>query len=294
MSGTLIFSCEGRDHRITLVDDPASDALKQLRAWLPAEVTIHCAKIAGCHIYWPSPVLARLEKGLDIHTLAPGAFLYYPDRQYLEIIYDELQAETAAVTRLGQLEGDIGWLREFATRQRRETGFKVFTARLRIEGDDRPKPRPAFPGGTAWDRIREARQEVWAAEPGEIARLTGNTGLNIPYGPMMTADGYFRAVQESLWQLWAEPGRFGDAGRRAAAANALTLGIGRVGHYCRMERSAAVLTDGIACVEDGSVPLQELLAELILYCSRMSNWVDVHIPWFDINELTKRALGRKD
>lgn len=294
MSDRLIFHCEGQDHHIALVDDPASETLAQLRAWLPAEVTIHCAKIAGCHIYWPSPVLARLEKGQDIHTLAPGAFLYYPGRQYMEIIYDALQAETAEVTLLGHLEGDIGWLRDYATRQRREAGFRPFTARLSIEGDARPKPVPAFPGDTAWDRIRRARRAVWAAEPDEIAALIGNSGHNIPFGPMMTADGYFRAVFESLWQLWVAPDRFDDRQRRAAAINALELGIARIGHYCRMGSTQALLADGIACIEDGSVPLQELLAELILYCSRMSNWIDLHIPWFEANELTRRALGRAE
>lgn len=291
---TLIFTCEGRDHEISLLDMPGSETMRQLRAWLPAEVTIHCAKIAGCHIYWPSPVLARLERGTDIHTLRPGAFLYYPDRQYLEIIYDELQAETASVTHLGQLEGDVEWLREFATRQRREAGAKVFTAELRIkDGADAGVPA-AIEGDTPWARVRRARRAAWAEEPQEIGRLLSNTGLNIPFGPMATADGYFRCVQESLWQLWNTPDRFDDGQRRAAAINAMELGIARLGHYCHMSESEALLRDAIACVEEGTAPLQDVLAEVILYCSRMSNWVDLRIPWYQANELTKRTLGRSD
>lgn len=295
MSQTLIFSCERHDHEIALHDLPDSQAMQQLQDWLPAEITIHCAKIAGCHIYWPSPILAPLEEGADIHSLPPGSFLYYPDRQYLEIIYDALQAETAAVIPLGQLQGDIAWLREFATRQRQEAGGNaVFTARLSLKGAaGREKPSPPSEI-TAWGRIRRARLACWASEPVEITRLLDGSGHNIPFGPMATADGYYRFVQESLWQLWNTPTRFGDAARRAAAINALDLGIARLGHYCHLSDTETVLQDAITVIMAEEVPLQDLLAEVILYCSRMSNWVDLHIPWFKANELTKRALGRTD
>ena len=291
---TLIFTCEGQDHEIELIDRPNSPTLKQLNAWLPATTTIHCAKIAGCHIYWPSPILAALEEGTDIHRLKPGSFLYYPDRQYLEIIYDELQAEKASVTLLGRLKGDVEWLRDYAERQRRESGSKPFTASLRIKNAVADAVHPLPDPDTPWSRIRRARQEAWAAEPAEIANLLARTGHNIPFGPMATADGYFRFVQESLWQIWSKPERFDELTRRSITINSLELGISRIGHYCHLSESEALMQDAIAVVEAAEVPLQDLLAEVILYCSRMSNWVDAHIPWFPANELTKRALGRTD
>lgn len=294
MSETLIFSCEGRDHEIELIDNPESETLRQLKAWLPTETAIHCAKIAGCHIYWPSPILTQLEDATDIHKLQPGSFLYYPDRQYLEIIYDELQAETAAVTYLGRLKGDVEWLREFAMRQRKEAGSKVFNATLSL-ADSLPGERAVLPDGDdPWSRIQRMRRKAWVSEPEEVRRLLQNKGHNIPLGPMATADGYFRFVQESLWQLWIQPVRFDDSARRAVAVNSLELGISRIGHYCHLSDSEAFLKDAISCVNGANVPLQDLLAEVILYCSRMSNWIDVHIPWFPANELTKKSLGRDD
>lgn len=291
---TLIFNCEGQDHEIELIDRPASPTLAQLTAWLPATTTIHCAKIAGCHIYWPSPILADLEEATDIHRLPPGSFLYYPDRQYLEIIYDELQAETAAVTHLGKLTGDVTWLRDYASRQRRQAGSKPFTASLRLK-DAPAAPQSALPEpDTAWHRIQRVRRLAWQAEPAEIATLLANSGHNIPFGPMATADGYFRFVQESLWQIWAKPDAYGDTARRAIALNSMQLGISRIGHYCHLSQSEAFLLDAIEVVNAAEVPLQDLLAEVVLYCSRMSNWVDAHIPWFPANELTKRSLGRTD
>jgi hypothetical protein len=294
MSDTLIFRCEGTDLSVDLSAGRGTETLRQVLEWLPAQITIHCAKIAGCHIYWPSPVLARLEKGRDIHTLAPGALLYYPDRQYLEIIYDELQAETAAVTHLGQLTGGVEWLRDFATRQRKQAGTEIFTAELIVPGGPRKRAAISFGQDTAWDRIREARQAVWAKQPDEITAMLARQGHNIPLGPMATADGYFRTVQESLWQLWNDPGRFSNEARRAAAINAIELGISRIGHYCHLTQSQAVLEDALAVIDSADVPFQDLLSELIIYCSRMSNWVDLHIPWYPANELTKRCLGRND
>ncbi len=294
MAQELIFRSEGQDLAIDLSPGQGTETLKQLLNWVPAEITIHCAKIAGCHIYWPSPILARLEKGMDIHTLKPGAFLYYPDRQYLEIIYDELQAETAAVTYLGQLKGGVDRLRDFATDQRREAGTKVFKAELMLTNAP-PKPTRSGPeGNTPWVRIQRARRSVWAEEPEEIRSMLARSGHNIPFGPMATADGYFRTVQESLWQLWNTPDRFPDAARRVAAINAIELGIARLGHYCHLTESQNVLEDAVNVIDAGVVPLQELFTEIILYCSRMSNWVDIHIPWYPANELTKRCLGRND
>lgn len=294
MTETCVFRCHDQELEIELADMPDSETLRQLMAWLPATVTIHCAKIAGCHIYWPSPILATLESGQDIHALPPGSLLYYPDRQYLEIIYDRLQAETASVTYLGRVVDGIDWLRDFAARQRQTSGFQVFTADLFIRGDETPKAHPRFTGDRPWDRIRAARQAAWAGEPDEITRLLAHEGLNIPFGPMATADGYYRAVQESLWQLWNKPDRFSEDQIRAAAINALELGISRLGHFCHLTDTESVLQDAISCIQDKSVPLQDLLAEVILFCGRMSNWIDVRIPWFEANELTKRALGRAD
>ena len=85
----------------------------------------------------------------------------------------------------------------------------------------------------------------------------------LPFGPMVMADGYFRFVQESLWQLWNRPDRYDNSQRRAAAINAMELGIARIGHYCHLGDSEAVLHDAITCVEAGVVPLQDLLKEVL-------------------------------
>lgn len=296
MTEHLTFTCAGETHRIAL-DEECDDAiLGALSAWLPAEVTIHCAKIAGSHIYWPSPILARPEARTDIHTLPPGSLLYYPERQYLEIVYDALQAEKVSVVPVGKLLGDIAWLRDFADRQRRQSGFVIETGTLSFEAspDGEPNRSADVKAGddtTAWGRIQTARRAVWAREPAELLTLYANRGLNLPYGAMMTAEGYFRTTQETLWRVWSAPEWFSDAQRRAIAVSACELAITRVGHFCHLNESAKVFEDGITVIEEQDVPLDDVLAELIRFAGRMSNWIDVRIPWFEINEVTKRALG---
>ncbi|WP_156317592.1 hypothetical protein [Cypionkella psychrotolerans] len=134
--------------------------------------------------------------------------------------------------------------------------------------------QPVLPeADTAWHRIQRARRLAWQAEPAEIATLLANSGHNIPFGPMATADGYFRFVQESLWQIWAKPDAYDAAVRRAIALHSMQLGISRSGHYCHLSQSEAFLLDAIEVVNAAEVPLQDLLAEVVLYCSRMSNCV---------------------
>ena len=134
-AGTLIFEVENRAYRIHLTDESAPETLSALKAILPMTADIHCAKIAGCHIMWPVPFVARLENAVDVMTMAPGSFFFWPERQYLEITYDELQAESAPISYLGQMQGEMAWLRDYADTNRREQGRKIFQAQLYLEGE---------------------------------------------------------------------------------------------------------------------------------------------------------------
>src|SRR5690606_35925857 len=103
----LYFTFEGKRHEIALDTASAPRTIAQLLAHLPAKIDLHCAKIAGRHIFWHAPFIAPLEKGQDVLTVPPGTFLYWPERQFLELVYGELQAESAQITVLGRLTGDI-------------------------------------------------------------------------------------------------------------------------------------------------------------------------------------------
>jgi hypothetical protein len=293
MTDHLIFRCEGTDHKVTLTDEAAPRTLAALKSWLPADITLHCAKIAGCHIYWPTPILEPLEQGTDIHSLPPGAFLYYPDRQYMELTYDALQAETASVNLLGHIVGDVGWLRDLADVQRRQHGRRTFPARLVLPGqEEEATPACAPPvAGDAGPRghLRAGRERVWAEEPAEVEALMRRDGLNIPFGPLVTAEGEFRRTQELMWRLWRNAAGHDDRTRALIACETLDLTLDRVVGYCHLHESGAVLRAARKALAgaDGATA-NETLADLTIFCGRMAAWLDLRIPWWDANEVVLR------
>lgn len=293
MDGTLIFKVDGIEHEIELIDTHAPRTLARLLETLPATVDIHCAKIAGSHIMWPVPFVERVEKASDVLTMPPGAFFFWPERQYLEITYDALQAETAAVSYLGRLKGDVAWLREYAERQRREQGRDTFTAEVFLRGGKAAAATPKPAGDDAWTRIRSARLEAWDAQPSDVQALLDRRGLNVPFGPLSMAEGELRKLHELLWRLWNEPARRSDAEKAVIAAFALEAAITRVGGFCHMLDTAAILQDGIACLEGKVAPVEDVLVELILYTGRMAAWLDLHICWWPMNELTLDVLNNR-
>lgn len=289
---TLIFACEGAEYEIALTDAYAPETLAALLASLPAVADIHCAKIAGSHIMWPVPFLRRVEKAADVMTMAPGSFFYWPERQYLEITYDELQAESAAVSVLGRLTGGVDWLRAYADRNRRRQGHEPFEAEVFVEGGPRraeAAPKPAE--DDSWGRLRAARLDAWAAEPEEVRALMARDGLMIPFGPLAMAEGEMRKLHELLWRLWNDQARYEDGEKVAIAVFAIEAAIARVAGFCHMTGVGAVLGDGVACLQAGAPPVAAVLEELVLYSGRIAAWLDLHICWWDMNEV---ALGARD
>ena len=289
MSATLIFRVDGVGHQIALEPSHAPKTLAKVIAALPAKVDVHCAKIAGSHIMWPVPVVERAEKASDVLAMPPGAFFFWPERQYLEITYDALQAETAAVSYLGRLTDDMGWLREYADRQRRTQGREVFTAEI-FMAEGRPVPSSAPIAGTgAWARLQDARRRAWQNQPPDVQALLDRRGLNLPFGPLAMAEAELRKLHELIWRLWNEAERRSDPDKISIATFALEAAITRVGGFCHMLSTAAVLQDGIECLTNRQVPIEEALVELIFFVGRMAAWLDLYICWWPMNEITLAA-----
>lgn len=289
-SENLIFRVNGADHRIVLTDEYAPKTLQSLLCHLPVTADIHCAKIAGCHIMWPIPFVERVEKASEVLSMPPGSFFYWPERQYLEITYDELQNEKAAISYLGHLEEDAEWLRDYADINRREQGQKLFAARVFVEGDETPGEPSSMPSGNdAWSRLCSARLATWAKEPKDVQRLLDRQGLLIPYGPLSMAEAEMRKLHELLWRIWEDRTRYAANEKRTLAVFVIEAAITRVGSFCHMNSVGAVLEDGITCLEESTVDALTVLKELVLYCGRISAWLDLRICWWPMNEITVNA-----
>ena len=291
---TLVFKVEGVEREIALDGTSAPKTLAKVLAALPATVDIHCAKIAGSHIMWPVPFVQGVEKASDVLSMPPGAFFFWPERQYLEITYDALQAETAAVSYLGRVVGDVAWLRDYAERQRRGQGESVFTAELSVR---QPKPDAIAPfeahGDAAFQRLHEARLAAWDRQPADIEALLDRRGLNIPFGPLAMAEGELRKLHELLWRLWNEGPARADAEKSVIARFAIEATFTRVSGFCHMLETGVVLKDGLDCLAAADRDVSDILVELILYVGRMAAWLDLHISWWPINELTLRNLNQR-
>lgn len=289
-SENLIFRVNGADHRIVLTDEYAPKTLHSLLGHLPVTADIHCAKIAGCHIMWPVPFVERVEKASEVLSMPPGSFFYWPERQYLEITYDELQSEAAAISYLGRIEEDAEWLLEYADTNRREHGQKAFTARVFVEGDETQREPSFMPSGIdAWSRLCSARLAAWSKEPEDVQRLMDRQGLMIPYGPLSMAEAEMRKLHELLWRIWDDRTRYTSDEKRTLAVFAIEAAITRVVSFCHMNSVGAVLEDGITCLEDGAVGAVAVLEELVLYCGRIAAWLDLRICWWPMNEITVKA-----
>jgi len=276
-----------------LARDLAPLAIAGLLDSLPARIDIHCAKIAGRHIFWHAPFIAPLEQGRDVTALPAGTFLYWPERQFLELIYGDLQAESAQVSVLGRLRGDVGWLRALGERVTRRQGHEVIWAELtagqpgasKAAGLQDARPEAAWPQDKRYAALRQARIAIWQSEPDCIKRLASRRGIMLPYGPLSMAEGEFRKLQELLWRLGSPLAvDIPPAERGRHAAFLIDAFLSRIVGLCGLHESGAVLEQAAALLRDHPDAAPAVLEEAILYAGRMAAWLDLYIPWHTLNE----------
>jgi len=292
---SLIFKLGSQDHEIELSPEKAPKTLAKLLATLPADLDIHCAKIAGQHIFWHAPFISDLEQAHDILCLPAGSFLYWPERQFLELIYGELQAEKAQVCVLGQMKGDIAWLKEYGAKVVKQHGTKILHAQL-LKGIDceglREDPSSPPAPEIAW--LREERQKIWRNPPAELLSLMCRRGLMLPYGPLAMAEGELRKLHELLWRLRTTSQKNGvrtiDPLTRADIVPFLIEAFhARIDGFCGLSHCGQVLS-AAADLFAKTQQQDELLEELVLYTGRAAAWCDAYIPWHALNEQCLSSL----
>jgi hypothetical protein len=283
---------DGRVWSILCTTESAPRTAAALIANLPMPVRFQTPKIAGSHLYWQSPILEDLEAGTDIMALSPGSFLYWPERQFLEILFAPLQQETASVTVLGRLEraGDVSAVAAFGALLRETSGRRPITGELRLTA---PPPDPsassdAAPTMPELASLREHRLSIWRSPPPELATLLDDRGILHPAGPVLFAEAEARALHELLW--WYRRARDEDAIVRGAAV-AIDKAAARLGGFCHLTSCANVLRGIADLIRGGDAPPSAILDEAILYAGGLSQWLDRSIPWNALNEAFREARG---
>lgn len=292
---TLILSAEGAKVEIGLDLAAAPHTIAALLATLPLKVDLHCAKIAGDQILWPVPVLQPLESARDIQGAAPGAFIYYPKRQFLEIMFGPLQEESASVTILGGARGDLSALKRLGETVQADHGWRTVWGELSAGPGDWRKALPEAAGGARLSAscsvARKLRLAAWQGVPAEFERLRARRGVMIPLGPLFYAESETRKLHENLWLLRDErETRFKSEAAALLLRGAADMLEGFLGLH-DTAKGLATLADAIGQEPSDAAAI---LDETILYVGRLSHWLDLYFPWRKLNAVAEAAAdGRR-
>ncbi|WP_417723879.1 hypothetical protein [Salipiger sp.] len=284
---TLVFEADGLSCPI-VGTDAAPRTMAALAAVLPMPLQLHTPKIAGSHIFWHAPFVEDVEGGVDVLSARPGAFIYWPVRQFLEITFAPLQAETAAVTVLGHIDAPVELIADLGRRLRTGAGRRRFTGTLRMANG---AAAPAAPAPEVPAALLHARRALWSACPADITDLVTSRAIMHPVGPVMQAESEARVLHESLWWVRSALGTEAEAGLRVAGCLALDKAAVRLRDFCHMGDTAGILFRCREAMADPRQPLGAIIDESILVAGRIGAWIDLLIPWNDLNEAYRRALS---
>jgi hypothetical protein len=283
----LTFSAEGQSWPIRL-NDRAQRTQRALLNALPMALQLHTPKIAGSHIYWHAPIVEDVEGATHVLDAKPGAFIYWPVRQFLEITFAPLQAENAEITVLGELEAPAAGIAELAAVLKRDAGRRTLSGNL----DTVVKHTvDATPASGLPQSVTEARRKLWAACPADILTLTNSRQIMHPVGPVLFAESEARVLHELLWQLRAEQSRRDEEVLRQSASIILTKTAMRLRDFCHLNQTSELLFKLAGLMDDPALPFGELIDEAILNAGRIAAWLDLLIPWNDLNQAFRQTLN---
>lgn len=283
----LVFEAEGRQWPVVCDPAGAPRTLAALAACLPMPLQLHTPKIAGSHVYWHAPFVEAAEGGVDVLAAPPGAFIYWPTRQFLELVFAPLQAETAEITVLGHATAGLDELVALGAELRYGHGRRRFEGRLVAEGPA-VAPRPVDP--TVPGDLVDRRRALWAAAPAEIGGLVASRAIMHPAGPLFMAESELRCLHEALWWIRARIGTDGEDLLRHAAALATDRAGCRIRDFCHLVEGGRLLLDVAAAFRRREIAFAPLLDEATLIAGRLGAWLDLEIPWFDVNEAMRAAF----
>jgi len=289
----LDFIFDGGRLEIQLDHHSAPRTIEALLACLPFRFDLHCAKIAGSQILWHAPFVCDAEGARDILSAPPGAFIYWPERQFLELIYAPLQAESAEISVLGHVRGGIDLLRALGDRVRARQGLEQIWATLVAPADGRPARQPApIPDWLA--TLAGYRRAIWQAPPPGIAELLARRGVMLPLGPLLMAENDARKLHELAWRFLREARR-GDAPAAAWAmrgvidnAEAQLVGL------CGLSDAAPALAEARTLLARFPGEAAPVLEELVRFAGRLAAWLDLGIPWQRLSDAMISAVDERE
>jgi hypothetical protein len=144
--------------------------------------------------------------------------------------------------------------------------------------------------------IQNARKAIWEKVPEEIHRIKKRKGLMQPAGSIVYAESETRKLQEILWvfkNLLKEKQITIDNLKNSLRALLEHFSI-RIGGWCGLTDTSTLLKNASELISrlDTSEELNNILDELMLYSGRVNMWIDLLIPWNDLNEQMKENFQK--
>ena len=144
--------------------------------------------------------------------------------------------------------------------------------------------------------IQNARKAIWVRTPEEIRRIKKRKGLMQPGGSIVYAESETRKLQEILWvfkNLLKEKQITIDNLKNSLKALLEHFSI-RIGGLCGLTDTSTLLKNASELISrlDTSGELNNILDELMLYSGRVNMWIDLLIPWNDLNEQMKENFQK--
>lgn len=144
--------------------------------------------------------------------------------------------------------------------------------------------------------ILNTRKKIWEKIPEEVRRIKKRKGIMQPAGSIVYAESETRKLQEILWvfkNLLKEKQITIDNLKNSLKALLEHFSV-RIGGWCGLTDTSTLLKNASELISrlDTSEELNNILDELMLYSGRVNMWIDLLIPWNDLNEQTKENFQK--
>lgn len=144
--------------------------------------------------------------------------------------------------------------------------------------------------------IRNTREAIWDKVPEEIYRIKKRKGFMQPAGSIMYAESETRKLQEILWvfkNLLKEKQITLESLKYSLKAILEHFSI-RIGGWCGLTDTSTLLKNASELIRklETNEELSNILDELMLYSGRINMWVDLLIPWNDLNKQMKENFKK--
>ena len=142
--------------------------------------------------------------------------------------------------------------------------------------------------------IINIRKKIWKKVPEEVRRAKNRNGLMQPLGSIVYAESETRNLQQLLWvfkNLLKEKQITINNLKNSLKAFLEHFSV-TIGGWCSLTDTSALLKDTSELISklETSEDLDDIIDELMLYIGRVNMWLDLLIPWDDLNEQIKKNL----